>query len=39
MIKDKDYQVTRYDANEMYFHFRDILDYSQILSHSLLIFP
>lgn len=39
MNKDKDYQVTRYDANEMYFHFRDILDYSQILSHSLLILP
>lgn len=39
MIKDRDYQVARYDANQMYFHFRDILDYSQILSRSLLIFP
>jgi hypothetical protein len=38
MLKDKQYQNARYEANQMYYHFRNILDYSQIVNHSLQIF-
>jgi K+-sensing histidine kinase KdpD len=38
MLKDKQFQISRYEANQMYYHFRNILDYSQIVNHSLQIF-